>query len=205
VSRFVFGSSSSVYGDSTPAPFKEDAVAVVPVSPYAATKRAAELFLTSVAPIYGFRTVSLRFFTVYGPRQRPDLAIHAFTRMMVEGRTLTLFGDGTQARDYTYCDDIVAGVLAAIDWSETAPVGVETFNLGGNRAVPTEAMVAEIAKALGLKPKIEWAPMQPGDVQHTAADLTKSAAVLGYQPKTPFSTGIHQFVQWFREAYGRSD
>ena len=115
VSRFVFGSSSSVYGDSTPVPFREDAVAIDPVSPYAATKRAGELFLSSVAPIYGFRAASLRFFTVYGPRQRPDLAIHAFTRKMVEGRTLTLFGDGTQSRDYTYCDDIIAGVLAAVD------------------------------------------------------------------------------------------
>jgi UDP-glucuronate 4-epimerase len=205
VSRIVFGSSSSVYGDSTPVPFREDAVAVVPVSPYAATKRAAELLLTAVAPIYGFRTVSLRFFTVYGPRQRPDLAIHAFTRKMVEGRPLTLFGDGTQARDYTYCDDIVAGVLSAILWTATAPVGVETFNLGGNRSVPTEAMVAEIAAALGIEPKIEWAPMQPGDVQQTAADLAKSSAVLGYQPKTSFSEGIHRFVQWFREAYGRAD
>ncbi|HZA91916.1 MAG TPA: NAD-dependent epimerase/dehydratase family protein [Gemmatimonadales bacterium] len=205
VSRFVFGSSSSVYGDSTPVPFREDAVAVVPVSPYAATKRAAELFLTSVAPIYGFRAVSLRFFTVYGPRQRPDLAIHAFTRKMMEGRTLTLFGDGTQARDYTYCDDIIAGVLSAITWTATAPVGVETFNLGGNRSVPTEAMVAEIAGALGVKPKIEWAPMQPGDVQQTAADLTKSSAMLGYQPKTTFSDGIRRFVHWFREAYGRAD
>ena len=205
VSRFVFGSSSSVYGDSTPVPFREDAVAVVPVSPYAATKRAAELFLTSVAPIYGFRAVSLRFFTVYGPRKRPDLAIHAFTRKMMEGRTLTLFGDGTQARDYTYCDDIIAGVLSAITWTATAPVGVETFNLGGNRSVPTEAMVAEIAGALGVKPKIEWAPMQPGDVQQTAADLTKSSAMLGYQPKTTFSDGIRRFVHWFREAYGRAD
>jgi UDP-glucuronate 4-epimerase len=205
VSRIVFGSSSSVYGDSTPVPFREDAVAVVPVSPYAATKRAGELLLTSVAPLYGFRTVSLRFFTVYGPRQRPDLAIHAFTRKMVEGRPLTLFGDGTQARDYTYCDDIVAGVVSAIAWTATAPVGVETFNLGGNRSVPTEAMVAEIAAALGIEPKIEWAPMQPGDVQQTAADLAKSSAVLGYQPRTPFSEGIHRFVQWFREAYGRAD
>ncbi len=111
VSRIVFGSSSSVYGDSTPTPFREDAVAVAPVSPYAATKRAGELFLSSVAPIYRFRAASLRFFTVYGPRQRPDLAIHSFARKMVEGETLTLFGDGTQARDYTYCDDIVAGVL----------------------------------------------------------------------------------------------
>jgi UDP-glucuronate 4-epimerase len=205
VSRFVFGSSSSVYGDSTPVPFREDAVAVVPVSPYAATKRAGELFLTSVAPIYGFKAVSLRFFTVYGPRQRPDLAIHAFTRKMVEGRTLTLFGDGTQARDYTYCDDIIAGVLSAIVWTDTAPVGVETFNLGGNRSVPTEAMVAEIAGALGVKPKIEWAPMQPGDVQQTAADLTKSSEMLGYRPKTSFPDGIRRFVHWFREAYGRAD
>jgi UDP-glucuronate 4-epimerase len=205
VTRFVFGSSSSVYGDSTPVPFREDAVAVEPVSPYAATKRAGELFLSSVAPIYGFRAASLRFFTVYGPRQRPDLAIHAFTRKMVEGRTLTLFGDGTQARDYTYCDDIIAGVLASIAWTATAPVGVETFNLGGSRSVPTEAMVAEIADALGIKPKIEWAPMQPGDVQRTAADLNKSSTVLGYVPKVTFPDGIRRFTRWFREAYGRAD
>jgi UDP-glucuronate 4-epimerase len=205
VSRIVFGSSSSVYGDNTPVPFREDAVAVAPVSPYAATKRAGELFLASVAPIYGFRVTSLRFFTVYGPRQRPDLAIHAFTRKMVEGRTLTLFGDGTQSRDYTYCDDIVAGVLSAIAWTEKAPIGVETFNLGGSRPVATEAMVAEIARALGIQPKIEWAPMQPGDVQRTAADLTKSTAVLGYQPRTAFPEGIRRFVRWFREAYGRAN
>ena len=205
VSRILFGSSSSVYGDSTPVPFREDAVAIEPMSPYAATKRAGELLLGAVAPIYGFRIASLRFFTVYGPRQRPDLAIHAFTRKMVEGRPLTLFGDGTQARDYTYCDDIVAGVLAALRWTETAPVGVEQFNLGGNRVVPTGAMGDEISAALGLKPTIEWAPMQPGDVQRTAADLTKSGAVLGYAPQTPFPEGIRRFVAWFREAYGRSD
>jgi UDP-glucuronate 4-epimerase len=205
VSRIVFGSSSSVYGDSTPVPFKEDEVAIVPVSPYAATKRAGELFLSSVAPIYGFKAASLRFFTVYGPRQRPDLAIHSFARKMVAGHTLTLFGDGTQARDYTYCDDIIAGVIAAIDWTATAKVGVEHFNLGGNRSIPTEAMVAEIARALQIEPRIEWAPMQPGDVQQTAADLTKSSAVLGYAPKTPFPEGIRRFIRWFREAYGRSD
>jgi UDP-glucuronate 4-epimerase len=205
VSRIVFGSSSSVYGDSTPMPFREDAMAVAPISPYAATKRAAELLLSSVAPSFGFRVATLRFFTVYGPRQRPDLAIHAFTRKMVEGGTLTLFGDGTQARDYTYCDDIVAGVVAAIAWTARAPIGVETFNLGGNRAIATEAMVAEIATALGIQPRVEWAPMQPGDVQRTAADLTKSSAVLGYMPKTPFPEGIRRFVQWYREAYGRAD
>jgi UDP-glucuronate 4-epimerase len=205
VSRIVFGSSSSVYGDSTPVPFREDAVAVVPVSPYAATKRAGELLLSSVAPIYGFRAASLRFFTVYGPRQRPDLAIHAFTRKMVEGQTLTLFGDGTQARDYTYCDDIIAGVLAAVRWTGTASIGVDTFNLGGNQSIATGDMVAQIAAAVGVIPKVEWAPMQPGDVQRTAADLTKSNAVLGYMPKTPFPEGVRRFVQWYREAYGRAD
>ena len=205
VSRIAFGSSSSVYGDSTPVPFREDAVAVEPVSPYAATKRAAELLLGSVAPIYGFRSAALRFFTVYGPRQRPDLAIHAFARRMVAGEVITLFGDGTQARDYTYCDDIVAGVLAAVDWTAAAPLGMEPFNLGENRSVPTRAMLDEIASALGIEPRVEWAPMQPGDVQRTAADLTRSGAVLGYAPRTPFPEGIRRFVAWFREAYGRTD
>ena len=205
VSRIVFGSSSSVYGDSTPVPFREDAPAVEPVSPYAATKRAGELLLASVAPIYGFQIASLRFFTVYGPRQRPDLAIHAFARRMVDGRPVTVFGDGSQARDYTYCDDIIAGVLAALCWTERAPVGVEHFNLGGNRSVPTGVMVDEIAAALGITPTIERAPMQPGDVQRTAADLTKSGAILGYAPATPFPEGIRRFVAWFREAHGRAD
>jgi UDP-glucuronate 4-epimerase len=205
VTRILFGSSSSVYGDTTPAPFREDAAAIDPVSPYAATKRAGELLLRSVAPVFGLRVASLRFFTVYGPRQRPDLAIHAFARKMVAGETITLFGDGTQARDYTYCDDIIAGVLAALRWSVAAPVGVEYFNLGGNRSVATGAMVDEIARALGVTPKIQWAPMQPGDVQQTAADLTKSGAVLGYAPHTSFPEGIRRFVAWFRESHGRSD
>lgn len=205
VSRIALGSSSSVYGDSTPVPFREDAAAIEPVSPYAATKRAAELLLRAVAPVYGFRSTALRFFTVYGPRQRPDLAIHAFARRLVAGEVITLFGDGTQARDYTYCDDIVAGVTAAIDWTATAPVGMEPFNLGGNRAVATGTMLDEIAAALGIVPRVEWAPMQPGDVQRTAADLTKSGAVLGYAPRTPFPDGIRRFAAWFREAHGRTD
>jgi UDP-glucuronate 4-epimerase len=124
---------------------------------------------------------------------------------MVAGETITLFGDGTQARDYTYCDDIVAGVLAALRWSADAPIGVEHFNLGGNRSVPTGAMVEEIAQALGTRPSLRWAPMQPGDVQQTAADLTKSGAVLGYAPRTPFPEGIRRFIAWFRETYGRPD
>ncbi|MGN6393196.1 MAG: NAD-dependent epimerase/dehydratase family protein [Gemmatimonadales bacterium] len=205
VSRIAFGSSSSVYGDATPVPFREDAPAIAPLSVYAATKRAAELLLASVAPIYGFRCASLRFFTVYGPRQRPDLAIHAFARRMSRGEAITLFGDGTQARDYTYCHDIVAGVLAAVDWTAKAPIGVETFNLGGSQPVRTGDMVAEIGRALGLTPVVQWGPMQPGDVQRTAADLTKSGAMLGYAPRTPFPDGIRKFVAWFREVYGQSD
>jgi UDP-glucuronate 4-epimerase len=203
VHRVVYGSSSSVYGDTTPTPFREDAVAMEPVSPYAATKRAGELLVHAVAPLHGFRVASLRFFTVFGPRQRPDLAIHSFARRMSEGRPLTLFGDGTQSRDYTYCDDIVAGVLSAIDWTATAPVGMDIFNLGGSRPVALKQLVATLSAALGIQPTIEWAPMQPGDVQRTWADVGKSARVLGYAPRTGLEEGIARFVTWFRGAYAR--
>jgi UDP-glucuronate 4-epimerase len=203
LSRIVFGSSSSVYGDSTPVPFREDAAAIEPVSPYAATKRAGELLFHALAPIHGFRVASLRFFTVFGPRQRPDLAIHAFARRMAEGKPLTLFGDGTQARDYTYCDDIVAGVTAAVDWTERAPVGCDTFNLGGNRPVALRRLVEELSCAMDIRPELEWAPMQPGDVQQTCADVEKSRRILGYEAKTPFDEGIRRFVTWFREVYAR--
>ena len=199
VSRIVFGSSSSVYGDDTAAPFREDATALTPLSPYAATKRSAELMLQSLAPIYGFRAAALRFFTVYGPRQRPDLAIHAFARRILAGETITLFGDGTQSRDYTYCDDIVAGIIASVDWTAGAPVGLEIFNLGGNEPVPLREMVRALGKALGKEPRIQWAPMQPGDVQHTYADLTKAAAMLGYRPQTPFPEGLRKFASWLED------
>jgi UDP-glucuronate 4-epimerase len=201
VERVVFGSSSSVYGDSTPAPFQEDAIAVEPVSPYAATKRASELLVHALASLHGFRVACLRFFTVYGPRQRPDLAIHSFARRMVQGQPLTLFGDGTQSRDYTFCDDIVAGVLAAVDWTATAPPGMDIFNLGGNHPVPLKTLVATLSAALGIEPIVQWAPMQPGDVQRTWADLTKSARVLGYAPRTRLEDGVARFVTWFRGAY----
>ncbi len=201
VQRVVFGSSSSVYGDSTPIPFREDALAVEPVSPYAATKRAGELLVHALALLHGFRVASLRFFTVYGPRQRPDLAIHAFSRRMAEGRPLTLFGDGTQSRDYTYCDDIVAGVLAAIDWTATAQVGMDIFNLGGSRPVALKTLVTALSAALGIEPTVEWAPMQPGDVQQTWADVGKSARVLGYAPHTGLEESIARFITWFRGTY----
>ncbi len=201
--RFVFGSSSSVYGDDTPAPFREDAPAVHPISPYAATKRAAELVLESLAPHAGLRVAALRFFTVYGPRQRPDLAIHSFTRRLAAGEPITMFGDGTDARDYTYIEDIVDGVVAAVDWTATAPVGMEILNLGGNEAVPLRRMIAEIAAALGVEPTVQQAGRQPGDVRLTAADLTRSARVLGYHPTTSFTEGIRRFVAWFRETHAR--
>jgi UDP-glucuronate 4-epimerase len=197
--RIVFGSSSSVYGDDTTAPFREDATAVRPLSPYAATKRSGELMLESMAAIYGFRAAALRFFTVYGPRQRPDLAIHAFARRILAGETITLFGDGSQSRDYTYCDDIVAGIIAAADWTAGAPVGLEIFNLGGNEPVPLREMVRALGQALGREPRIKWAPMQPGDVQHTYADLSKSERMLGYHPRTTFSEGLRRFALWLED------
>jgi len=199
--RLAFGSSSSVYGNSTPAPFREDAEALCPVSPYAATKRAAELLLVAMAPLVGLKVASLRYFTVFGPRQRPDLAIHGFTRRMLQGESLTLFGDGSQARDYTYCSDIVAGTVAAIDWTASAPVGVEHFNLGGHRPVPLRALVAALSGALGITPRVEWLPMQPGDVELTYADLTKSGSVLGFAPRVGFDEGIARFVEWCRAFY----
>jgi len=201
VSRVVFGSSSSVYGDTTPVPFREDAPSVDPVSPYAATKRAGELLVRAAASLHGFRAASLRFFTVFGPRQRPDLAIHAFARRMADGRPLVLFGDGTQARDYTYCDDIAAGAVAAVDWTADAPVGMDVFNLGGSRPLPLKVLVGELSSAMGITPVLQWAPMQPGDVQLTCADVEKARRVLGFEARTPFAEGIQRFAAWFRRAY----
>jgi UDP-glucuronate 4-epimerase len=200
-SRLVFASSSSVYGDATPVPFREDAPAVAPVSPYGATKRAAELLITSMGGLLGLRAVSLRLFTVYGPRQRPDLAIHAFARRMTDGLPVTLFGSD-QARDYTYVADAVAGMVAAVDWTASAARGtVEPINIGGNQPVPLDVMTEMLAAALGVTPVIERAPMQPGDVRRTAADLAKAGVVLQYRPRTSFAEGIERFVSWFREAY----
>jgi UDP-glucuronate 4-epimerase len=199
--RLVFASSSSVYGATTPLPFREDAPAVTPVSPYGATKRAAELLIQAVAPLAGLRAMSLRLFTVFGPRQRPDLAMHAFARRMMEDAPITLYGEG-QSRDYTFVADAVAGIVSAIGWTGTAAAGtVEHVNLGGNRPIALDAMVSELARALGVTPRIGRAPMQPGDVSRTAADPAKAAEVLHYAPRTSFAGGIEQFVAWFRETY----
>lgn len=199
--RFVFGSSSSVYGDDTPAPFREDAPAGHPISPYAATKRGGELLLEAQAVHRGLTVASLRFFTVYGPRQRPDLAIHRFTRLMMEGQPIRMFGDGTEARDYTYIDDIIAGVVAAADWTARAPAGMTIFNLGGNETISLSRMIETIARTLGVTPRVERSGRQPGDVRLTSADLTRSREVLGYQPVTTFPEGVRRFVEWFRETH----
>jgi len=202
LSRLVFASSSSVYGDATPAPFREDAAAIHPLSPYAATKRAAELLLASVAGPFGLRIAALRFFTVYGPRQRPDLAIHAFARRMMAGEPITLFGDADSARDYTFITDLVAGVVAAIDWTAQAPVGMDVFNLGSNRPIPLHEVVQTLSAALHLEPSVTRGPAQAGDVQSTWADLAKAEQVLGYRAMVPFATGMARFVAWCEEAYG---
>lgn len=201
VRRLVSASSSSVYGDDTPLPCREDAPAVTPVSPYGATKRGAELLLESLAPSAGLAVASLRFFTVYGPRQRPDLAIHAFARRIAAGEPLTLFGDGSTERDYTFIGDVVEGVLAAIDWTAGAAAGVEHFNLGGGSPVSLSNMADALGAAFGVVPRLERAPMQPGDVLRTAADLTKSRATLGFRPRTSFADGIAAFAAWYKEEH----
>jgi len=204
VTAFVFAGSSSVYGDSAPVPFREDDAALQPISPYAATKRAAELLCSSFVHLYGMRIMSLRFFTAYGPRQRPDLAIHRFVSLMAAGQAVPQFGDGSTERDYTWVDDIVQGVVAARDWvARPAGAAFEIVNLGESRTVRLDRLIALIAEALGVTPLIERRPMQPGDVRRTCADISRARALLGYQPTTAIEDGIPRFIRWFMEAHGR--
>jgi UDP-glucuronate 4-epimerase len=194
VPQFVFGSSSSVYGSNARIPFEESASVLQPLSPYAATKAAGEMLCHTYSYLYGLRAVCLRFFTVYGARQRPDLAIHKFTRAVYERKPITVFGDGTTRRDYTYVDDIVGGVRAAMDYAESS---FETFNLGESRAVELRELVALIEKELGKPAIIERHGLQAGDMLETFADISKARRLLGYNPTTPIETGIKQFVEWF--------
>jgi len=205
VRRFVFGSSSSVYGDTAPVPFSEQWPALDPISPYAATKRAGELLCATFAGLYGLRAIALRLFTVYGPRQRPDLAIHKFTRLISEGRAVPMYGDGSSERDYTYISDIVAGVLAAHDWTDGAGEAgaLEIVNLGESRTTRLDALVGLISAALGREARIERLPAQPGDVRRTCADVRKAGRLLGYRPTTTVEEGIPRFVRWYEEAHGR--
>ena len=200
----VFAGSSSVYGDSAPVPFREDFPATEPISPYAATKRACELLCSTFVHLYGMRIISLRFFTVYGPRQRPDLAIHKFTKIIASGQPVPMYGDGSAERDHTYVDDIVQGVLAAIEWSRREGAAYEVANLGESRTIRLDRLIALIGESLGLTPKIERHPRQPGDVQRTCADVTRARELLGYRPTTNVEEGIPRFVRWFKEQHGRT-
>lgn len=207
VRRVVLASSSSVYGNGTPAPFREDAAADTPISPYAASKRGAELMARAFGHLYGMRIACLRYFTVYGPRQRPDLAIHRFTRAMAKGEAIRMFGDGSTERDYTFISDVVDGTLAALDWTGRSgpdgPAEARVFNLGGGERVRLDRLIALIGRTLNVTPRIERAPAQPGDVELTSADLSRSGAELGYRPRVGIEDGIRQFVTWYEGAYGR--
>ncbi|HLB59241.1 MAG TPA: NAD-dependent epimerase/dehydratase family protein [Bdellovibrionota bacterium] len=196
VQHFVFGSSSSVYGNISKVPFSESDSADVPLSPYAATKRAGELLCSTYNQIYSLPMTVLRFFTVYGPSQRPEMAIHKFTRMIEEGTPIPLYGDGGMLRDYTYVDDIVSGIIASID--RPTP-GLEIYNLGNSQPVALRDLVQMIESSLGKPAKIENLPEQPGDVQITFADIQKARWNLGFEPRVGIQEGIGRFVAWFRK------
>jgi UDP-glucuronate 4-epimerase len=194
VKQFVFGSSSSVYGINAKVPFSEEDPIRQPISPYAATKAAGELVCHTYSHLYGIRCVCLRFFTVYGARQRPDLAIHKFAKLITEGRAIPVFGDGTTRRDYTYIDDIIAGVRAAIDFDAS---DYEVFNLGESQTVELNKLISLLEKELDRHALVDRQPMQPGDVPQTFADVTKARRLLGYNPQTKIEDGIKRFVEWF--------
>ncbi len=193
--NFVFASSSSVYGINEKVPFAEDDPVDLPISPYATTKRAGELLCFNYSHLYGLRTSCLRFFTVYGPAQRPEMAIAKFTDLLARGETVPLFGTGQTRRDYTYIDDIVDGVVAALD---LAPK-FEIFNLGGSQTTTLIDLVHWLAAALGVEPRVEMLPEQPGDVPITFADVDKARRLLGYEPKVPIREGLARYVAWYRE------
>ncbi len=194
VKQFVFGSSSSVYGINCKIPFSEDDKISRPISPYAATKAAGELLCHTFSHLYDIRTVCLRFFTVYGARQRPDLAIHKFSRLIWEEKPIPVFGDGTSQRDYTFVDDIIQGVCAAIDYDKS---DYEIFNLGESQTIELSKLIELLEENLGKKAIIERKPMQPGDVPVTFADISKARELLGYNPQTKIEDGISKFTDWF--------
>lgn len=194
VPRFICASSSSVYGVLKSAPFREDMALTATISPYAATKLAGEQLCSNYSHLYGLRTINLRFFTVYGPRQRPDLAIHSFTRSIWEGRAINQFGDGSTRRDYTYIDDIVQGMTACLTYEGEL---CDVFNLGESQTTTLAELIAAIEAALGKKAIINRMPEQPGDVPLTFADISKAKRLLGYNPQTKIAEGIPKFVEWF--------
>ncbi len=202
VGRFIFASSSSVYGLHREVPFKENACISQTISPYAATKLACEQLCSNYAHLYGIRTLCLRFFTVYGPRQRPDLAIHKFTRSILEGRPIDQYGDGSSRRDYTYIGDIVQGLMGALAY-DTTPF--EIINLGESETTSLRELIASIERALGRRAEINLLPDQPGDVPLTCADITKARRLLSYHPATPISKGIPSYIHWYLEHAEHAD
>ena len=202
VSRLIFGSSSSVYGASSRAPFSEGQTDLRPISPYAATKLAGELFCYTYAHLYELPVIALRFFTVYGPRQRPDLAIHKFVARIEAEKPIPIFGDGETGRDYTYVDDIVAGVLGALDYnfSSTAGAPFEICNLGNSQPVKLSELVRMLEHATGTKAIVNRETPQQGDVPLTWADISKAGKLLGYRPQTMLEDGLEKFVAWYRAA-----
>jgi len=193
--RFVFGSSSSVYGKDAVPPFKESARIDSPLSPYAASKAAGEQLVSTWKNLYGVEAISLRFFTVYGARQRPDLAIHKFSRRMLAGQKLPFFGDGSSRRDYTFIDDILAGVLAALE----VPLDRhEVVNLGGAHTTSLRELIGLLEEALGVRAELDQQPPQKGDMPLTSADVARAREVLGYAPKTPLPQGLAKFAEWIR-------
>jgi UDP-glucuronate 4-epimerase len=197
VERFIFASSSSVYGNSKTVPFSEDRQLIQTLSPYGATKIAGESLCSTYSHLYGMRVVALRYFTVYGPRQRPDLAIHQFTRRIHAGKPIDQFGDGTTRRDYTYIDDIIQGTMAALKYD--GPM-FDIFNLGENETIQLRDLIAGIENALGEKAKINRLPEQPGDMPVTYADISKARKLLGYNPSTRLSDGLPRFIEWFLQS-----
>ena len=197
IKQFVFGSSSSVYGINAKVPFSEDDPVRQPISPYAATKTAGELLCHTYSHLYGLRCICLRFFTVYGPRQRPDLAIHKFASLISSDQPIPVFGDGTTRRDYTYIDDIIAGVLAAVDFKAS---DYEVINLGESRTVELRELISLLERGLDANAVIERLPPQPGDVPQTFADITKARRILGYDPQIQIEEGIRRFIEWFRKS-----
>jgi UDP-glucuronate 4-epimerase len=195
IKQFVFGSSSSVYGINAKVPFSEDDPIRQPISPYAATKAAGELLCHTYSHLYGLRCVCLRFFTVYGPRQRPDLAIHKFAKLITDGKPIPVFGDGTTRRDYTYVDDTIDGLMAAIDYDKS---NYEVINLGESRTVELNELISLLEAELDMHAVIDRQPPQPGDVPQTFADISKARALLGYDPQTQIEAGLRRFVEWFR-------
>ncbi|MFV9510459.1 GDP-mannose 4,6-dehydratase [Tepidibacillus sp. LV47] len=195
VSKFIFGSSSSVYGLNTNIPFSEEDPILLPASPYAATKISGEAIARSYSNCYGLPIVSLRFFTVYGPRQRPDLAIHKFTKMILNQQPIPLFGDGTTSRDYTYVEDIVNGIKAALKKEVSQ---YEVYNLGNDKPTKLIDLVRLIEEKTNRKAIINWLPMQTGDLPITWADLNKSRKELGYHPKIELNEGLELFIDWLK-------